>query len=109
MPKKSRNKRLPIRSAAALKYDEHKDKAPRIAALGFGHMADRILELANTHKIPIHKDPHLSNLLAQLDVGQFVPPELYQLVAEVLVFVYTLDSQKREQKIIRSTQSEENL
>lgn len=94
MPKSFKSKKFLGRSAAALQYDEKKDSAPKITALGFGHVAERIVELAKTHGVPVHEDPHLANLLSQLDIGQSIPPELYHLVAEVLVFVYALDRKR---------------
>ena len=110
MPKSFKKKRFLGRSAAALQYDEKKDPAPRITALGFGHVADRIVELAKTHRVPIHEDPHLANLLAQLDIGQFIPPELYHLVAEVLVFIYALDEKHGEQtKSVSMTTTRESI
>jgi flagellar biosynthesis protein len=53
-------------------------------------VAERIIELAEENNIPIRKDPDMVELLAQLDVGQMIPPELYAVVAEVLAFVYRL-------------------
>jgi flagellar biosynthesis protein len=66
--------------------------APTISAAGQGELAERIIALAKEHNIPIRRDPDLVALLAQLDVGQVIPPELYTLVAEVLAFVYRLKS-----------------
>lgn len=110
MPKPLKKKRFLGRSAAALQYDEKKDPAPRITALGFGHVADRIVELAKTHGVPVHEDPHLASLLSQLDVGRFIPSELYHLVAEVLVFVYVLDKKHGEKtKPVSTTATRESV
>ncbi len=86
--------------AIALKYDFKKSKAPRIVALGKGAMAEKILELAEEHKIPFYEDQSLTDLLAKLDIDTDIPPELYTLVAEVLAFVYQLDklNKKRRKK-----------
>lgn len=94
MPRFKKPRQIQTKRAASLQYDEKVDLAPKITALGFGHVADRIVEIAKTHGVPIHQDPYLSNLLTQLDIGQYIPPELYKLVAEVLVFVYYIDKQK---------------
>lgn len=64
--------------------------APSVSATGQGEIAERIIALAKEHNVPIRHDPDLVTLLAQLDVGQMIPPELYALVAEVLAFVYKL-------------------
>jgi len=79
------------KKAAALGYDAQKDKAPKVVASGAGTIAEKILELAKRHGIPIHHDPDLVNLLASLQVGQSIPPDLYRLVAEVLTFIYEVD------------------
>ncbi|NTW34656.1 MAG: FhlB domain-containing protein, partial [Syntrophobacteraceae bacterium] len=50
--------------------------------------ADRILELARKHRIPIQSDPALVEVLSQLDIDQEIPPDLYRAVAQVLAYVY---------------------
>jgi flagellar biosynthesis protein len=59
-------------------------------ARGDGHVADRILELAREHGIPVHEDRGLVDVLARLDLGSEIPPELYRAVAEIIAFVYRL-------------------
>lgn len=76
--------------AVALSYDTAAMPAPTVSAAGQGEIAERIIALAKEHNIPIRHDPDLVILLAQLDVGQIIPPELYAVVAEVLAFVYRL-------------------
>lgn len=80
----------PRRSAVALRYDQGRTPAPEIAATGRGLVADRILELAREHGIPIKEDRALVTALAGLDVGDRIPPELYLLVAEVFAWLYAL-------------------
>jgi len=77
--------------AATLEYRPD-DGAPRLTAKGEGRLAERIIALARSHDIPIREDPDLITILAQLDVGQEIPEEIYVLVAEVLSFVYTLNN-----------------
>lgn len=79
------------RRAVALRYTAQDDHAPKVVAQGAGHLAERILELAAEHDIPIHEDPDLVGLLAQLDVGAEIPEEMYRAVAEVLAFVYRVN------------------
>ena len=80
-----------IKSASVLKYAENQDISPRLVAKGKGTIADQILKEAENHKIPIRKDPSLSELLSQLEINQTIPEELYQAVAEVFAFIYQLD------------------
>lgn len=79
-----------LSKAAALKYDEEKDKAPKVVASGRGRIAERIVEIAKEHGIPIYEDPDLVELLLKVDIGDEIPPELYKAVAEVLAFIYRL-------------------
>lgn len=74
--------------AAALKYEPGKDSAPRLVAKGFGKVAERILELAREHGIPIHVDRDLTGFLAKLKLNAPIPQELYRAVAEVLAIIY---------------------
>jgi flagellar biosynthesis protein len=77
--------------AVAVKYQVGKDRAPKIVATGKGAVAEKILNLAEEHRIPFFEDPSLTDLLAKLELNTDVPAELYTLVAEVLAFVYQLD------------------
>ncbi|MCL4512899.1 MAG: EscU/YscU/HrcU family type III secretion system export apparatus switch protein [Candidatus Eremiobacteraeota bacterium] len=79
------------RKAAALGYDAEKDLAPRVLASGKGRVSEKILEIAKEHNIPIHEDPDLVDLLASLNIGETIPPELYKLVAEIITYLYEID------------------
>jgi len=81
-----------LRHAVALHYEENEDAAPRVVAKGAGHLADRIVEIARRHGVPVKEDPDLAALLSQLDLNTQIPPELYRAVAEVLAFVYRLSA-----------------
>lgn len=82
------------RRAVALSYEAGSMPAPTVSASGQGEVAERIIALAREHGVTIREDPDLVALLAQLDVGQIIPPELYAVVAEVLAFVYRLKGKK---------------
>jgi flagellar biosynthesis protein len=84
-----------IKKAVALHYEEKKDNAPKVVASGKGRMAERILELARDHEVPVHKDPTLVDMLSYVDVGSEIPPKLYSMVAEVLVFIYNVDKKAK--------------
>lgn len=75
-----------IKQAVALEYDPN-DMAPKIVATGRGRLAERIIEEAQDNDIPIHQDDKLADTLSKLDIGEYIPPELYEVVAEILVFV----------------------
>ncbi|MDX9746207.1 MAG: EscU/YscU/HrcU family type III secretion system export apparatus switch protein [Syntrophales bacterium] len=80
--------------AAALRYDPDRDAAPRLTAKGRGHVADRIIETAREHGIPIRNDPGLVEILSRLDLDDQIPVEVYRAVAEILAFVYSLNSRR---------------
>lgn len=81
------------KQAIALEYDPNED-APRVIASGKGALAERIIERAKEAKIPVHQDDKLANTLSRLDIGEMIPPELYEVVAEILVFVDAMDKIK---------------
>lgn len=87
-------KRAPKKTAVALEYEPMVDRAPKVIASGKGHVAERILETAQEHDIPIHEDAKLARSLEEIEIGEYIPPELYQVVAEVLVFVDSMDKIK---------------
>ena len=80
--------------AVALKYQPESDNAPKVTAIGKGKVADKIIEIAREHNIHIHNDPDLIEILSQLDLNEEIPPRLYIIVAELLGFVYSLNSKK---------------
>ncbi len=81
----------PTHYAVAVKYDPEVADAPLVIAKGEDYLAARIKEVAKENKIEIVENKPLARMLyANVDVGQAVPPELYQAVAEVLAFVYHL-------------------
>ncbi len=91
--KKNNEPKQKPRQAIALEYDPE-DIAPRVIASGSGYLADKIIDAAKKDDIPIHEDEKLAATLSNLDVGEAIPPELYEVVAEVLVFVDAMDKIK---------------
>ena len=77
--------------AVALKYDKDKDHAPKVIAKGRGEIAEKILEIAKAHNLPLYEDKNLVQILEALDLETAIPPELYRAVAEVLAFIYRLN------------------
>jgi flagellar biosynthesis protein len=84
--------------AAALRYDYDQDPVPRLVAKGAGDLADRIIELARAHNIPVREDPDLINLLCKLEVDQLIPQKLFRAVAEVMAYVYRLNTHVQREK-----------
>ncbi len=84
-----------IKKAVALRYDIDKESAPRVTAKGEGHVAKNIIEIAEKHGIPVKNDPDLMEVLSGLDINEEIPPEIYVAVAELLAFVYSVNSKKK--------------
>jgi flagellar biosynthesis protein len=82
------------RQAVALRYAPKSDRAPKLIAKGRGYLADRILELARDHNVPIRHDHNLLQVLSRLDLNEEIPPEVYQAVAEILAFIYRLSNRQ---------------
>ncbi|MDO4965958.1 MAG: EscU/YscU/HrcU family type III secretion system export apparatus switch protein [Lachnospiraceae bacterium] len=88
-----KEKRLKLLQAVALEYNPD-DVAPKIVATGRGKVAEKIIEAANAAAVPVHQDTKLANTLSKLDIGDYIPPELYEVVAEILVFVDDMEKLK---------------
>jgi flagellar biosynthesis protein len=78
------------RQTVALRYAPKKDAAPKLVAKGRGYLADKILELAREHNIPIRHDKNLVQILSRLDLEAEIPENAYKAVAEILAFIYRL-------------------
>ncbi len=83
------------KTAVALQY-EVGDEAPKIIASGKGYVAERIVDLAEKEAIPIHQDAPLAGTLSKLEIGDYIPKELYEVVAEILVYVDNMDHLKHK-------------
>lgn len=90
MAKETENK---VKQAIALEYDPE-DEAPIVIASGKGALAERIIEKAKEADVPVHRDDKLADTLSRLEIGEMIPPELYEVVAEILVFVDAMDKIK---------------
>ncbi|CAG7623391.1 EscU/YscU/HrcU family type III secretion system export apparatus switch protein [Paenibacillus allorhizosphaerae] len=80
-----------LKKAVALKYAPDLSSAPKVVAKGKGRMAEAIMDKAKENGVPVQEDPSLVEVLSKLDLDQEIPAELYQLVAEVLTFIYRSD------------------
>lgn len=82
-----------VQQAIALEYNPAED-APRVIASGHGVLAEKIIQKAKESDVPIHRDDKLADTLSRLEIGEMIPPELYEVVAEVLIFVDAMDKLK---------------
>lgn len=88
--------------AVALSY-EAGEQAPKVVAVGQGALAEKIIEEAKENKVPIHRDDKLAETLSKLEIGALIPEELYQIVAEILVFVDGVDKIREKMQAREST------
>jgi flagellar biosynthesis protein len=80
-----------LKNAVALAYSET-DAAPRVVAKGRGILAEQIISRARDAGVYVHESPELVSLLMQIDLDQRIPPQLYVAVAELLAWLYRLES-----------------
>ncbi|MEI7567918.1 MAG: EscU/YscU/HrcU family type III secretion system export apparatus switch protein [Alcaligenaceae bacterium] len=80
----------PVQQAVALAY-EHGEFAPKIVAKGRGVVAEQIIARAKEHGIFVHQSKELVSLLMRVDLDDHIPAELYQAIAELLVWLYALE------------------
>lgn len=82
--------------AIALRYESGKqDLAPKVIAKGRGEIAKKIIEVAAQNGVPLKEEPMLAELLAQVELGDYIPQTLYEAVAAVIAFAYRI-RQERE-------------
>jgi len=79
-----------VKTAVALVY-EPGEAAPKILATGKGIIAEKIIEKGQESNVPLYRDDKLADTLSKLEIGEMIPPELYEVVAEILVFVNDMD------------------
>ena len=87
----------PVHIAIALKYDMDKMEAPMVIAKGARLIAEKIKEVAMEHNIPIVEDKPLAQALyKKVEIGEFIPLDLYKAIAEILAYVYRVSKKFRE-------------
>ena len=84
------NRQKKRKKAVALQYNTS-EIAPKVLAKGAGLIAEKIIEKGKSEEIAVHEDAFLVEDLTRLDIGEHIPPELYQAVAQVLVFIDELE------------------
>ena len=80
------------KTAVAIRYDKDREQAPRIIAKGKGFLAQQIIDAAKAYGVPVYQNQSVASLLMAVELDQEIPPDLYQAVANVLAYVYKLDS-----------------
>ena len=80
-----------MKKAVALGYEKGKDKAPKVIAHGRGEIAERIIAKAEEYGICIKEDKTLIELLDKFDIYQEIPEEMYEIIAEIFLYVYNLE------------------
>ena len=80
--------------AAALQYDKDKAAAPKLTAKGTGPVAEKIIEIAKAHGIPLHQDADLLEVLEKVEIDTEIPLEVYAVVAEIFAYLYRTNQAK---------------
>jgi len=89
---------ISLKKAIALKYEPGKDKVPVITAVGRGLTAQKIINTAMESKVPVYEDSFQAEVLSSFEAGSHIPGFLYDIVAEVLVFVEEIDERRMHEK-----------
>ena len=85
----------PTHLAVALAYKNQEMMAPQVVAKGAGLLAEKIKEVARGHGVPIVENKSVAQTLFKtVEIGQLIPSGLYQVVAEILAYVYRLKNKK---------------
>lgn len=79
------------KKAVALRYDKEQGHAPKVVATGKGIVAENVIKKAEESNVPILEDESLVEILAELNINETIPEELFQAVAEVFAFIYRAD------------------
>ena len=87
--------------AVALGFDKNKDAAPKVLAAGKGIVAEKIVQIARENNIPMHKDANLVEILSILDIDEYIPLEVYSVVAEIFTYIYEQEVIKKQNKMRR--------
>lgn len=83
-----------MKKAVALRYDQEKERAPRVVAKGKGNVAENIIKIAELHDLPIRQDEDLVEMLSKIELDREIPEKLYVAVAEVFRFIYNVTNKK---------------
>lgn len=85
--------------AVALGFNEKVDHAPKVLASGRGVVAEQIVQIARDNNIPMHRDVNLVEVLSVLEIDEYIPIEVYSVVAKIFTYIYEQE-QKKKQKAV---------
>ena len=97
MEKNNGQHKITDKRAVAIKYDTD-DTAPKVIGKGRGFIAEKLLEQAKNNQIQVYKDARLVSDLMEINLGENIPPQLYEVVASILVFIGDLDKMEEYKK-----------
>lgn len=80
------------KKSVALKYSPPEDTAPKIIASGYGEVAQKIRDIAKENNIPLYQDEDLAGFLVKLNVGEYIPEELYKILAQIFAWVWEVQN-----------------
>lgn len=83
------------KGAVAIGFIEELDDAPKVLAKGYGKIGEEIIAIGKENDIMIREDELLMESLSRLEIGEKVPPKLYQVIAELLAYVYKVENKYR--------------
>lgn len=86
--------------AVALKYNPKENNAPIVVASGYGYVAEKIIDLADKSGVPVYRDDSAANMLAMLEIGSNIPPELFQVVATIYINLLKASDEAKRQKLL---------
>lgn len=87
---------LEDKKAVALRYRKVSNDAPEVIAKGMEEVAEKIIEIAEKENIPIVEDEDAVNEFYGVDINSEIPPEMYQIAAEIFAYIYKLESENRD-------------
>ena len=98
-----------LKQATALKYSQDLNNAPVVVASGMGYVAQKIVDIAQENNVPVYRDDSLATLLGQMEIGSEIPPELYQAIVDLYVYLLNFNDNSTENSSEYSNTSLNNL
>ncbi len=86
------------KKSVALKYNPPEDTAPKIIASGYGEVAQKIRDIAKENNIPLYQDEDLAGFLVKLNIGEYIPEELYKILAQIFAWVWEVQDKVAKKK-----------
>jgi len=91
-------KSINTNKAVALKYKAYEENAPKVIAKGKGELAKKIIEKAKIYDIPLFQNETLADMLLNVEIGEEIPPKMYQAVVDVFIWLYKLEEKAQLSK-----------